>query len=164
MVKPTLRPARPGGREVVVTTESMIDSFIAPVAGWQKPHSDQSAMVCPPPSSSAPTWQDFAANEDWREAVVAYLRSDWRRAFKMWSVINDVVGESCQGSRFDVRAASFEVLQEVLQLRRERKIIRFKRRWIAILAAGNEVIPVEALQKPVVAWRSSGRLEPTARP
>ena len=142
----------------------MLNSFIAPVAGWQKPHPAQRPMVSSPPPSSAPTWQDFAANEKWREAIVAYLRSDWRKTFKMWTVINEIVSESCQGSRFDVRAATFEALEEVMQLRRERIILRFKRRWIAILATGTPVIPVEALQKPFVAGAcASFSGEPPAR-
>jgi hypothetical protein len=60
----------------------------------------------------------------------------------MWSVINQIVAESCQQNRFDTRAATFEVLAEVMRLRRERVIFRYKRKWIASLDSGQPNIPL----------------------
>ncbi len=90
-------------------------------------------------------WRDHAAQERWEEAIIAYLRTDWRTTFKMWTVINEIVRESRQRSRWDVRAATFEVLREVMRLRRERVIFRYKKRWIAILDSGVPIIPLEKL-------------------
>jgi len=70
-------------------------------------------------------------------------------------VINSIVAESCQQSRFDVRAATFEVLQEVMRLRRERVIFRYKRKWIASLDSGSPIIPLKDLPRPC------GKLERT---
>lgn len=107
--------------------------------------------------ASAPTWREFAADENWREAIIAYLRTDWRRSYKMWSLINEIVGESCQRSRFDLRAATFECLREMMSLRRERVIIRYRRKWVAILDNGVPVIPFEIRpSRPALHGRSAG--------
>ena len=100
-----------------------------------------------PPQPSEPDWCDFAAQERWEEAILAYLRADWRKTFRMWSVINEIVAESGQQSRFDTRAATFEVLAEVMRLRRERVIFRYKRKWIASLDSGQPIIPLEDLPR-----------------
>jgi hypothetical protein len=68
-------------------------------------------------------------------------------------VINSVVAESRQQTRFDMRNATFEVLQEVMRRRRERVIFRFKRKWIAIMDSGQPIIPLEDLR------RRCGKLE-----
>ena len=125
----------------------MIDAFVSPVAGWQPPSPRRMLRVAPPlpppqPPASA-SWQEYAAEERWRESVIAYLRSDWRKTFPLWRVVNDVVRQSGQRSRADVRAASFEVLQEIMLLRREKVLIRYRKRWIAILDLETQLNPVE---------------------
>jgi hypothetical protein len=111
-----------------------MDTLITPLAAWRPPLPAKHPAPLPPPRKPAePDWCDHAAQEHWAEAVVAYLRSDWRKKFPLWTVINEIVAESCPRSRFDVRAATFEVLGEVMRLRRERVIFRFQRQWIAIL-------------------------------
>jgi hypothetical protein len=111
----------------------MLNAFISPVAGWQPPLPVKKPSPPPPSKPAEPDWRDYAAEERWREAIIAYLRTDRRKSFDMWRVLNSLVGESCQPSRFDVRAATFEALGELMQLRRERAVYRHRRRWIAIL-------------------------------
>jgi hypothetical protein len=115
-----------------------------PVAGW---------IPCDPPvvtplpaqatKPAEPDWRDYAGRELWREAIIAFLRTDRRKCFKMWDVLNKIVGESCQRSRFDTRAATFEALGELMQLRRERAIYRHRRRWIAILDLETPLLPID---------------------
>ena len=61
----------------------------------------------------------------------------------MWTVLNVIVAESCQPTRFDVRAATYEALAELMQLRRERVVYRRRRRWIAILDVETPLPPPE---------------------
>jgi hypothetical protein len=61
----------------------------------------------------------------------------------MWDVLKEIVGESCQRSRFDVRAATYEALQELMALRRERAVYRHHRRWIAILDLATPLPPLD---------------------
>lgn len=134
-----------------------ISVLATPAAAWRPPtHATAApARKQQAPQPTGPDWRDFAARERWEEAIVAYLRVDWRKTFRMWSVINEIVAESCQQSRFDTRAAAFEVLQEVMRLRRERVIFRYKRKWIAILDSGPPSIPLSDLP------RNGGKLELT---
>jgi hypothetical protein len=131
-----------------------IGLFVAPASAWRSP-AQAPATPALPPHPSEPDWRDHAAEERWAEAVISFLRADWRKTFRLWTVINSIVAESCQQSRFDVRAATFEVLQEVMRLRRERVIFRYKRKWIAILDSGQPIIPLEDLP------RRCGKLELT---
>ena len=122
----------------------MLDALVSPVAGWRPPL--PAARIPSPLALSKPTepdWQDYAARERWREAILAFLRSDWRKSFDMWKVLNQIVSESCQGSRFDVRAATYEALGELMQLRRERAVYRHRRRWIAILDLKTPLPPLD---------------------
>jgi len=122
----------------------MLDSLITPVAGWRPPR-PLAASPSPAPSRkpAEPDWQDYAARERWREAILAFLRSDWRKSFDMWKVLNAIVAESCQRSKFDVRAATYEALGELMQLRRERAVYRHRRRWIAILDMKTPLPPLD---------------------
>ena len=126
-----------------------ISVLATPAAGWRPPVQATAAQARQqqPPQPTEPDWQDYAAQERWEEAILAYLRADWRKTFKMWSVINEIVSESCQQTRFDTRAATFEVLAEVMRLRRERVIFRYKRKWIASLDSGPPIIPLEDLPR-----------------
>lgn len=112
----------------------MLDIFVAPPSSWRPPARE------PKPSvktinvqPQSPDWRDHAAAENWEDAILGYLREDWRTNHRLWKVINTIVAESQQQSRFDVRAATFECLQELMRLRRERKVFRYRREWIAIL-------------------------------
>ena len=57
--------------------------------------------------------------------------------------MNQIIGESCQRSRFDVRAATYEALQELMALRRERAVYRHRKRWIAILDLETPLPPLD---------------------
>src|ERR1035437_572236 len=141
----------------------MLNAFITPVAGWRPPlPAEKDPSPSPPSTPAEPDWCDYAAEERWAEAIVAYLRADWRKKFRLWSVINRIVAESAQPSRFDVRAATFECLQELMRLRRERVVFRYKRQWIAILDNGLPVIPLEKLPRRPAVGR--GRAADSTRP
>ena len=121
----------------------MFNAFVTPVAGWRPPLPAKKPLTPPPSKPAEPDWQDYAARERWREAIIAYLRTDRRKCFELWRVLNEIVAESCQGSRFDVRAATFEALGELMQLRRERAVYRHRRRWIAILDLETPLPPLD---------------------
>jgi hypothetical protein len=130
-------------------------AFVQPVSTWHPP---AQAGIKPgrpqeSPQPAEPDWCDLAAEERWAEAIISFLRTDWRKTFPLWTVINSVVAESRQQTRFDTRNATFEVLQEVMRRRRERVIFRFKRKWIAIMDSGQPIIPLEDLR------RRCGKLE-----
>jgi|ERR1035437_652021 hypothetical protein len=130
-------------------------AFVQPVSTWHPP---AQAGIKPgrpqePPQPAEPDWCDLAAEERWAEAIISFLRTDWRKTFPLWTVINSVVAESRQQTRFDMRNATFEVLQEVMRRRRVRVIFRFKRKWIAIMDSGQPIIPLEDLR------RRCGKLE-----
>ena len=127
----------------------MLDTFVAPTSTWRPP------LLAPArtPSKKSiqeqepPDWRDYAAEERWGDAIIAFLQADWRQTFKLWTVVNTIVAESQQQTRTDVRAATWECLQEMMRLRRERVIFRYKRKWIAILDNGLPLIPLEDLPK-----------------
>ena len=123
-----------------------ISVLSTPAAGWRPPVQATAVQARHQPQT-LPDWCDFAAEERWEEAILAYLRADWRKTFKMWSVINEIVAESRQQTRFDTRAATFEVLAEVMRLRRERVIFRYRRKWIASLDSGSPIIPLKDLPR-----------------
>ena len=125
----------------------MISTFVSPLAGWQQPLPAKKVLTPPPEQPAEADWRDHAAEERWAEAVISFLRADWRKTFPLWTVVNSIVAKSCQQKRSEVRAANFEVLAEVMRLRRERVIFRYKRKWIAILDSGRPIIPLEDLPR-----------------
>jgi hypothetical protein len=48
-------------------------------------------------------------------------------------VINQLVAASGQPNRTEVRSATREVLQAVMRLRREKRLFRYRRKWLAFL-------------------------------
>ena len=121
-----------------------ISILATPAAAWRPPKQVAVGLLPPQPVKlTEPDWQDYAARERWREAILAYLRSDWRKNFEMWKVLNAIVAESRQGSKFDVRAATYEALAELMQLRRERVVYRHRRRWISILDLETPLPPLK---------------------
>ena len=122
-----------------------ISILATPAAGWQpakhRPAEPRHVQQSAP--ATQPDWRDYAARELWREAIIAFLRTDHRKSFKMWDVLNQIIGESCQRSRFDVRAATYEALQELMALRRERAVYRHRRRWVAILDLETPLPPLD---------------------
>ena len=120
-----------------------ISLLATPASAWRPTvqQSRKTALLPRPEKPSEPDWQDYAADERWADAIISYLRADYHRTFLLWKVVNAIVAESGQGSRFDVRAATFECLQELMRLRRERRVFRYKRKWIAILDAAVPIVP-----------------------
>lgn len=132
----------------------MFNAFVTPVAGWRPPLPVIPQRTRLPDEPVKPDWRELAYDENWEGAILAYLREDWRKTHKLWTVVNTVVAESRQPSRFDVRAATWECLQEMMRLRRERRVFRYKRQTVAILDP-DLVVP---LLKPRIAASNGRRL------
>lgn len=94
-------------------------------------------------------WEDLAADEDWPGAILEYLRKNWRGRHLLWHVINTVVAESRPEARSLVRRSSREALMAMMQLIRERRVMRHRRRWVACLErlqAGDYVAGIRLLR------------------
>ena len=78
-------------------------------------------------------WADLAADEDWPGAILGYLRQNWRGRHLLWHVINCVVAESRPEARWLVRRASKEALAAMMELIRQKRVLRYRRRWVAAL-------------------------------
>jgi hypothetical protein len=124
----------------------MFNTFVVPEAGWQKPRAS-SALTArparPSPKPKARDWQDYAGEENWEAAVLGYLRERRREALPFWQVVNLVVAESVQPDRWEVRYATRQVLTAIQSLLKTRRILRWKRAYLAIIDTGDEVIPLE---------------------
>ena len=141
----------------------MLNTFVDPLAVWRPPLPAKNPARPPIPEAAQPDWRDLAAEEQWAEAIVGFLRSDWRKYFRLWTVVNTLVAESRQRSRFDVRNATYECLQELMRLRRERVVFRYKRQWVSILDNGVPVTPLENLPlRPAVGWKRAADSTPSA--
>lgn len=78
-------------------------------------------------------WEEHAANHDWELAVLESLRRDWRKTFRLWEVINQIMAALSQPNRTDVRRATYEVLQAVMRLRRQKRVYPYRTKWLAFL-------------------------------
>jgi hypothetical protein len=124
----------------------MFNAFVAPEAGWQKPRAGSALTARPARPSSKPKardWQDYAGEENWEAAVLHYLREHRRQAVPYWQVVNLVVGESIQPDRWEVRYATRQVLTAIQSLLKTRRIMRFRRTFLAVIDTGDEVMPLE---------------------
>jgi hypothetical protein len=102
----------------------------------------------PKPSSKPRPWQepelrwaDLAAEGNWSEAVVAYLKVNWRGRHCLWAVVNTLVAETRSATRSLAREAIKEALHSMMQLIRDRRVMRYKRRWVAALELPAELQP-----------------------
>jgi hypothetical protein len=114
--------------------------LVQPATTWSPPahKSTATSLAVRPPQQTS--WEEHAANQDWDLAVLEFLRNDWRKTFRLWYVINQIVAASSQRNRADVRLATREVLQVVMRLRRQRRVFRHRRKWLAFLDfAGHDV-------------------------
>lgn len=75
--------------------------------------------------------------------MLAYFRANWRGGHPLWSVVNAVVAEAMPESRWQVRDYTKEVLQTLTELIRQRRVLRYKRKWIAGLELAQEIVPLE---------------------
>jgi len=122
-----------------------MDTLIMPAAGWRPPTrsiptgSPRSTAKKPEPRH----WAEAAFQERWQDAVLGFLRERRRDAVPYWEVVNGVVGESCQATRWEVRFATRGILTAVKTLLHERRILRYRRRYLAILDLGGEIVPLE---------------------
>jgi hypothetical protein len=121
----------------------MFDTFIAPPSA-----SRPTTLVASTPQpthqpSRANHWVDAAATESWQAAILGYLRERRTEAVKLWEVVNEVVSKSGQPTRSSTRFATRQVLQAVKQLLHERRILRFRRKHLAILDIELDTISLE---------------------
>ena len=124
----------------------MFDTFITPAAGWQPPSIQIAVKPMPSRVLSKPLarhWADDAAEEAWEPAIVGYLREHRRETVPYWRLVNILVAESMQASRWEVRYATRQVLAAIQLLLKSRRILRFRRKYLVILDTGDAAIPLE---------------------
>jgi len=123
----------------------MISVFVSPTSTWQPPKS--SIRHAPAPTAQpAPSWEEYAFQENWPEAVVSYLLAHGNRPQKLWSVINEIGAESLAESRWELRENKRQILKTIHQLRRERTLWRYRRNWIASLVVDRDLVPLDQLK------------------
>jgi hypothetical protein len=127
-----------------VVVRGVFDTFIAPIATWQAPRSTPAPQPATAIKSTRPNrdWEDAAGDGDWQTAVLGYLRERRREAVPYWTVINAVVLASVPSDRWEVRFATTRALQAVKALIRDRRVLRYRRRFLAVLDVGAEVVPL----------------------
>jgi pimeloyl-ACP methyl ester carboxylesterase len=123
-------------RGVVLVGNGMsIDVLIQPPATWQP-------FIHPAPKPLPKTkpwqepeldWADLAGDRRWAEAIVAYLETNGKTL--LWRVINTVVAESRPATRSLGRSATREALSAMMQLIRQSRVKRHRRRWVTALDA-----------------------------
>jgi len=97
----------------------------------------------PRAATPPPTWHDYAAEKNWDLAVIHRLRDKERKAYLYWQIVNEIVAESRQTSRADIRAATMELLEAIKQLRKQKRLMIWRRRYLTVLDYGEELLPVE---------------------
>jgi hypothetical protein len=83
----------------------------------------------------------LAEQEDWSGAILGFLRKHWRGKYLLWGVINAVVAERRPEARYLVRRSSREALTAMMELIRQKRVMRYKRRWVACLELPAELLP-----------------------
>jgi hypothetical protein len=125
----------------------MFNAFVTPAPGWRPPRSTPAPQPPPVGEKARPRqrdWEDAAFEEDWTWAVLRFLRQRRREAVPYWDVVNAVAHASIQPARWEVRFATKQVLQAVKALVRDRRVLRYRRRYLAILDLGAEIVPLES--------------------
>src|ERR1039457_6058617 len=123
----------------------MIDILIPPAAIWQPPK----IIVRPasaPSVQPAPSWHDYAFQENWPRAVMTYLNAHGNKPQKLWRVINEVGAESLAENRCELRESKRHILKSIQELRRQGTLWRYGREWIASLVVDRELVPMEQLK------------------
>jgi hypothetical protein len=124
----------------------MFNTLVTPVLAWQQPRTRSVPAARPPrplPKPERRDWRDFAGEEAWESAILAFLREHRREVVPYWKLVNQVVAESAQPDRWEVRYATRQVLQAVKSLVRARRVLRYRQRFLAVLDTGDEVIPLD---------------------
>jgi len=131
----------------------MFDTILAPACAWQPPTMATTAKLHPVPcapktvvgNSCALRWYHHAEQERWDEAILAYLAENWRGQHEMWSTINTVVAEARPIGRCERRRCATEALHALLKLVRQRRVLRYRKHWVACLEPAHEVVPLDEI-------------------
>jgi hypothetical protein len=135
-------------RQIFPGMYGMIDVFISPARTWSPPSSwHPSNITIPRPvqkkaASHQPGWEELAFDQNWSAALLGHLQQHRRGGTKLWSVINAVVSESCPEDRGEVRESTKAVLRALMTLIREKRVLRFKREWVASLDLPCQIVPL----------------------
>jgi hypothetical protein len=134
----------------------MFNAFVTPVAGWRQPCTSSSVTPRPPltlPKPESRDWRDYAGKEAWESAIIGYMREHRREPVPYWLLVNLLVGESAQASRWEVRCATCQVLAAIQALLKSKRVLRYRRQFLVILDTGDEVIPLDAYF--ALPWRTA---------
>ena len=106
-----------------------IDTLIFPIFQVAKPPSIRvhNAEV----QLNSLEWCDHAFAHRWDDAILAYLRLHSREFTYVWALVNAIAAESLPPNRTESRRRKVEILRSVADLRRQRKIFRWRRKFFA---------------------------------
>ena len=90
-------------------------------------------------------WEDLARKQMWTEAILAYLRQNWRGGVPFWPLINKLVAESLPASRAETRANTKATLAALMELVRQRRVMRFRQKTVAILDLQQAIVPLDEI-------------------
>ena len=128
-----------------------IGIFVTPESVWRRPSPPPSTPATPKTQAKSSTrcqlsWEDFASQKHWRDALMGFLNANWRGAQPLWRVVNTVVAEALPKDRAERRAYAKSTLHALMELVRERKVLRYRRRWVASVDLDREIVPMEQLK------------------
>ncbi len=119
-----------------------IQVILAPV--FTRPYTTTAAHKARPAAGvrKSASWEDLASDQRWAEAIIAYLQQNWRGQHRVWAVINAIVAEALPECRWQTREYAKEALDALMGLVRDKRVLRYRRKWIASLHSP-PVIPLE---------------------
>lgn len=115
---------------------SMGVGFLIPPSTTWKPYVHPVPQPLPKPKPwQEPDlrWADLAYQGQWSEAIIAFLAVNWRGKHGLWTVVNTLVAESRPTTRSLTREATREALRSMMELVRQRRVMRYKKKWVASL-------------------------------
>ena len=122
-----------------------ISIFTTPASCWRPPIAGQIKASPPQTAQRQETWEDFAQESRWPEAVLLFLKSSECGRILLWRMINGIVAESLPANRRATRRTAKEVLKATMQLVREGLVLRHRRKWVALIDIGREMVPLAEL-------------------
>jgi len=128
-----------------------IGIFVTPACVWRPPGPPPITPATPKTQAKSSTrwqlsWEDHAGQKRWRDALLGFLKVNWRGAQPFWQVVNTVVAEALPKDRDERRAYATATLHALMQLVRERKVLRYRRRWVASVDLELATVPIEQLK------------------